>query len=234
MKKIIFLLLLSQAVLSQTVEFIEKNDTLQRPKYQQFIFLNDSTDLSAAIKVATIKATGNLRNPVKMLAKIKSESQKLGANSYKFVSFRKNALAAELTVTAYFITDSIHGVNYWNIPQNKVYIFGDDDLSVTKTQSYKIDGEKHEIGTGEYKVFNLYNGKELKISKGGFTGMTLWVKGEQGKSRFLSFSGVGIAGAQHVISSSGQGVGVNFTTGKIHHMDHDSALLLIKIFTEKK
>lgn len=79
MKKIIvFLLFISHFSYSQTIEFITKNDTLQKPKYPQFIYIDDATDPVELIKVARIKVTGSIENPRLLFLTINAQAQKLG------------------------------------------------------------------------------------------------------------------------------------------------------------
>jgi hypothetical protein len=229
------ILFLGQAAFPQSVEVLETTDTLQEPNYQEFIYLNDNTDISASKPVAIIRSQGSLKNTGHILDVIKSYAQSKGANSFRFLEFKKIDGKGELTLQAYFTSDSILGVNFQNIAKNRIYVFGDDNLLEGKTQGYKINDEKHKIGSGHYAVFDVKIGQEVRISKGGFTGMTYYVKGEEGKtSKFYGFSGFGIVGGGAEISSYGTGVGVNFTTGKIHHVEQNLALLLLKIYEEEK
>jgi len=235
MKKFVLLfVVLSQPLMAQTVTFLEKNDTLQKPKYQEFLFLNENTNLSFSTKVATVQSSGSLKSVAALYEKIKSESQKLGANSFRFLSFKKvSADAGELILTVYFTPENILGMNFENNPKNKVFIFGNENLADPKTQSFKADGEKFEIASGQFRTFTPRIGEELKISKGGFTGMTLWIKGQEDKqATFLNFSGIGLAGAQY--NPMPQSVGVNINTGKIHRMEPNLALLLLNIYTEQQ
>jgi len=234
MKKIIlFLLFVSHFSYSQTVEFISKNDTLQKPKYPQFIYINDTTDSAELIKVARIKVTGSIENPRLLFLTINMEAQKLGANSFRFINFKKNeGDTAELILEVYFSSDEILEANFKNIPKNKIYIFGDDNLMRSKSQNYKIDGVKYEIGSGEFKEFSVKVGEELKINKGGFTGMTIWITGVEDKpSTFINFSGTNVTGASY--NPYNRGVGVSINTGFINKMEPNFALFLLKIFKEQ-
>lgn len=234
MKKIIlFLLFVSHFSYSQTVEFISKNDTLQKPKYPQFIYINDTTDTAELIKVARIKVTGSIENPRLLFLTINMEAQKLGANSFQFINFKRNEdNTAELTLDVYFGTDEILEANFKNNPKNKIYIFGDDNLMRTKSQNYKIDGVKYVIGSGEFKEFSVKVGEELKINKGGFTGMTIWITGVEDKpSTFINFSGTNVTGASY--NPYNRGVGVSINTGFINKMEPNFALFLLKIFKEQ-
>lgn len=233
MKKIIvFLLFISHFSYSQTIEFITKNDTLQKPKYPQFIYIDDATDPVELIKVARIKVTGSIENPRLLFLTINAQAQKLGANSFRFHDFKRNEdNSAELILDVYFGSDEILEANFKNIPKNKIYIFGDDNLLRTKSQNYKIDGVKYEIGTGQFKEFPVKVGEELKINKGGFTGMTIWITGVEDKpSTFLNFSGANVTGASY--NPYNRGVGVSISTGFINKMEPNFALFLLKIFKE--
>lgn len=233
MKKIIvFLLFISHFSYSQTIEFITKNDTLQKPKYPQFIYIDDATDPVELIKVARIKVTGSIENPRLLFLTINAQAQKLGANSFRFNDFKRNEdNSTELILDVYFSSDEILEANFKNIPKNKIYIFGDDNLLRTKSQNYKIDGVKYEIGTGQFKEFPVKVGEELKINKGGFTGMTIWITGVEDKpSTFLNFSGANVTGASY--NPYNRGVGVSINTGFINKMEPNFALFLLKIFKE--
>ncbi|WP_309613287.1 hypothetical protein [Flavobacterium sp.] len=237
MKKVIilFLLFFSYSSQAQTIEFLEKGDTLQKPKYQQFIYLCDSTDISTAKFVAKIKSRGSLKHTTNLYHFIKYEAQKLGANAYRFESFTKTDgdIYGELILTAYFCEDSLFDANFENIPKNKIFIFGNDDMNEKKTQGYKVQGQKFEIASGQFKVFEIKENDEIQITKGGFTGTTLWYKRKEGGfSSFLTFSGFGLNGASY--SPGYNGVGISFNTGKINHVEANLALVLLKMYEEQK
>lgn len=232
-KTILFLLFICHFSYSQTIEFITKLDTLQKPKYQEFICINDATDTAKLIKVAQIKVSGSIENPTQLFLKIKTEAQKLGANAFRFNDFKKNEdNSAELILDVYFSNDEILETNFKNIPKNKIYVFGDDNLLSTKSQNYKVDGIKYEIGAGQYKEFSVKVGEEVKINKGGFTGMTIWIKGiEEKSSSFINFSGANVTGAAY--NPYNRGVGISINTGFINKMEPNIALFLLKIFKEQ-
>jgi len=229
----LLLLLLTVSAKSQIVEVLAKGDTLQKPSYQQFIYLSDSTAVSDAVFVSRIKATGSLRNVTHLYYFIKNKAQEKGANGFKFESFEKiNDTTSELTLSVYFCNDTLFEANFAHIPKNKIYIFGKENLLEQETQSYKIQSKKYDIGNGRFRVFDIKEGEEYKINKGGFTGMTYWIKRKpEGYSSFLSFSGLGLNGANYMV---GGGVGVSFNTGKIDHVDPNLALVLLRIYNEQK
>ena len=95
----------------------------------------------------------------------------MGTNAYRLESFAKtDAYNGELVLAAFFCEDTIFDANYNYIPKDKIFVFGNDDLTEAKTQGYKIQGEKQEIGSWKFKVFPFGENDEIKITKGGLTG----------------------------------------------------------------
>lgn len=234
---VLFLLFVSHSFYAQTVTILQKGDTLQKSKYQQFIYLSDSTDISSAKFVAKIKARGSLKHTTNLYYFIRNEAQRMGANAYRFESFTRtdNDVNGELILSAYICEDSLFDANAEHRQKNKIFIFGNDDMTEHKTQGYKVKGEKYEISGGQFKVFAIGEKEEINITKGGFTGMTLWYKRKEGGySSFLTFSGFGINGGGATYSLGYNGVGVSFNTGKINHIEPNLALALLKIYEEKK
>jgi hypothetical protein len=205
---------------------------LKKPKYQEFIYMNPMTDMSESIPVATLKSIGSQDNPVLLYDLIKSAAQKVGANSFKLVKFDKyEDQTAELTLATFYTNDSILGVNFKNIEKNKAYIFGDQNMLGTNSQSCKVNGKKYDVLPGHFLAFPVMPGENIEIKKGGLTGTTMIVEGKMGKpSRFYSLSGFKVTGAE----SSGDSAGVYFSTGDISRVEQNIALLLLKMFEEQK
>lgn len=235
-KKILILILLivGNVTFSQKIEFIEKSDTLQKPKDKLFVYIFAETDLITSKFVAKVKSTGNLNEIYAIFQKLENAVQKIGANSFRFENFTKlEDNSAELTLSAYFCEDNIFEINIKSVPKNKVYIFGSQNLTEIKKQNFKINGEKYEIQSGNYKSFDVKIGKELKINKGGFTGMTFWIKGVEEKSAtFLSFTGLGFGSVSYNPQFNAGGININ--TGRIDRIEPNFALTLLKIFQEQK
>ncbi len=236
MKSLLILLslIVSGLSYSQNVVFLEKNDTLQKPTYQQFIYISDSTDISNSIYVAKIKSVGSLRNVANLYLLIKTQAQHYGANSFKIDSFRKiDSETGELVVSAYYNEDDFFNLNFDNFPKNKIFVFGSQNLRDNRTQSYKLRGEKLEIQSGKYQQFDIGVDEEVKVNKGGFAGMTLFIKrSQEGYSSFLNFSGIGVSGASVGIGAGG-GVGIMLNTGSINRIESNLALALMKMYSEQ-
>ncbi|RZJ69720.1 hypothetical protein [Flavobacterium sp.] len=234
MKYLLLLTLFASfAAKSQKVVFLEKADTIQKPEYQIFIYIDDKTDLADVVYVGKIKATGELKDVSGLFNSIKASAQKVGATAFKFESFQKtDAENGELVLSVYFVEGDFFDRNFLNIPANRIFIFGSPDLSDNKSQGYKLDGKKYEIESGKFQQFDIPENKEIKIVKGGITGMAVWVKrNASGYSSFFGFSGIGV---NQVGITAGGGGGISINTGTIHRIEPNLALALLRIYTEKK
>jgi hypothetical protein len=237
MKKLIFVLMIivGNITYSQKIEFLERLDTLEKPKEKLFVFLCPETDLTKSKLVAKIKATGTMNDVFSLFQKIKHEVQKIGANSFRFENFNKiRDENIELIISTYFSNESIFENNYKNIPKNRIFIFGNQNISDRKSQSFKINGEEHEIESGKFKEFNLKIGEQLKINKGGGkTGKTYWINGEEDKiATFFSFSGIGLIESTHKIETE-MGI-INVKADQFNIIDPNFGLTLLKIFEPQK
>lgn len=231
---IIFLLLFVNFSFCQKVEFISKNDTLNVNKDNYFGYLFPETDLSKAKLVAKVKGKGSLNTISGIFQRIKYDTTKIGANSFVVESYSKiDDNNVEMVLSTYYCSDEIFENNFKNVPKNFIYVLGSENFSSEKIQNFKINGEKHEISSGKYKKFDVKIGEELKINKGGFAGMTLWIKGEEEKgSTFLSFTGLGLMGGEYYPVNGGMGIAIN--TGRINLVEPNLGLLLLRVFEEQK
>ncbi|MEN9981734.1 MAG: hypothetical protein RL542_1521 [Bacteroidota bacterium] len=237
MKKIIVVLMIIvvNITYSQKIEFLERYDTLENTKEKLFVFLCPETDLTNSKLVAKVKATGNINDVFLLFQTIKNEVQKIGSNSFKLEKFTKvGDENAELIVSTYFCKDSVFENNYKNIPKNKIYIFGDQNIRAKNTQNFKINREEHEIESGKFKEFNLKIGEQLKINKGGGrTGKTYWINGEEDKiATFFSFTGIGLIESTHKLETE-MGI-INIKSDQFNIIDPNFGLMLLKIFDPQK
>jgi hypothetical protein len=229
-----FTLMFVNFAFCQEVEFITKNDTLTTNKDNYFGYLFKETDLSNAKLVAKVKGSGNINTFSGIFQKIKYLTTKIGANSFFIESYTKiDAQNIEMVLLTYNCSDEIFEKNFKNVPKNLIYVIGSENFSSEKTQNFKINGKKHQILSGKYKRFEVKIGEELKINKGGFAGMTLWIKGEEEKgSTFVSFTGLGLMGGGYNPANGGMGIAIN--TGTINQIEPNFGLLLLKVFEEQK
>ena len=228
----LLLFILACNVSAQQVEFLQFGDTLQKPEYQNFVYIDDKTDVSAAIFVGRLRSWGKLDDVSNLFGLIKTKAQEVGATSFRFESFRRtDETNGELILSVYFNEGDFFDVNFENLPKDKIFILGSPDLTQIKSQGFKVDGNKYEVESGKFREFDISEAKDVKINKGGFTGMTLWVaRKEGGYSSFFGFSGIGLSGMS--VSPTGMGGGIAINTGTIHKLEPNLALLLLRVYTK--
>jgi len=232
---ILIIILISNISFSQEiVEIISKNDTLNKNKDDYFGYLFQETNLEQAKLVAKVRGKGKLSRFTEVFNKMKKATSKIGANSFFVENYNKiDSETFEIVLATYFCTDELFESNFKNVPKNFIYVFGNENFEQDKQQSFKVNGEKQVISSGKYKKFEVKVGEELKINKGGFAGMTLWITGKEDKgSTFLSFTGLGLMGGGYNPVNGGMGIAIN--TGRINRIEPNFGLLLLKIFDEQK
>jgi hypothetical protein len=231
---IITLLLIAPGAFSQRVEILEYHELAEKPPFTVFIQLDTAAAEAQLKHVATVKATGSLKKPTQLFHFIKAEAQKMGANAYKIDSFKRldEGVNGALVLSLFRAGDSILEANPQGSNTNAIYVFGDENMLSDKTQGYKMNGKKFEVKAGHFNVHELKPGEEIKINKGGFTGMTYWFTGQENKPAvYLTFGGLGVTAAAY--NPGNQAIGVGLTTGRINHIDEDMAAVLLALFKQQ-
>jgi len=129
---------------------------------------------------------------------------------------------ANLILSAYYNDEEFFNKNFINLPKIKS-LFSEARISLTiKPKAIKFVVKNTKSRMASIKCYEIATGEEVKINKGGFSGMTLWIsRKEEGYSSFLCFSGIGVNGAS---VSSGAGVGISLNTGSINRIESNLAL----------
>lgn len=208
------------------VEFLVKNDSLPKKERNEFIYLVKNTDVSAAKYIGRLKVTNKLNSMDMAVFWLKDKAQKKGANSFKFIEFKNENNINELILDTYVVDEKIKLVNKNNLPKNKLFIFGKDNIEKETIEEYHINDTLGKIKSFHYTVVDFYN--EIKINKGKALGTSIKLKpSETNNLYFINFSGFGASGT----STQSGGIGLSFTGGSIIKMDVDYGLLLAHIYT---
>ena len=212
---------------SQNVEVLQKSELKNLPEGKKYAFIEPTTDTSKIEFVATLFAKDKNRksNIETLYFAIREQANKLGANCYKVKLFKRDTLKSEtvLILDSYVASESLLNENTTNHEKNVVLIFGgerEDDKSI----SFSVNGERKEIKSGTYFKINLKEGEEVKVSKGGFMGASLWLHRENDKQpAFYSLSSFGLADFNQQPSNT-----ISFNTGRINRISNISLGLLLK------
>lgn len=229
-KTLLLLILVSNFCFSQTIEIIKKSENKILVKGNDFAFLEKNTDTNKLEFVATIKSTGinSKTNLSSLYFAILEKAKAIGANCFKLNSFSLNDSSKiySLTLDTYFGVDSLLDQNFDNHEKNMFFIFGDEKINGSDTYTFKIDGEKKKIKSGTYYKQELKEGKEVKINKGGISGMSIWLNWKpKRQSAFFNFTGFGLGGGSVPVGV----VGASFNTGRITNIDGNLGSLLTQI-----
>ncbi len=210
------------------VDFIIKNDSLPKKEKNNFTYLDNNTDVSAAKYIGRIKSTGKTGDISLAIIFISDKAKKKGANAFKFVDYKSQDAISEIVLDTYVIDETIKGANENLLPKNKIYFFGKDNMSRNLPEEYKLNGEIRSLDPFRYTVVEF--DKEMTISKGKAFGTTLKLKPRDTESIFINFTGFG-ASSNYMPAG---GVGISFSGGNVIRMDKNIGLLLTRIFTRQE
>ena len=231
---ILLFVILGNSVDAQTIEILKQENIATKSNDEDFSFIEPITDINLFNYVGTIRATGldRLAKVEVLFFKLKEKAHELGANCFKLNDFSQTDVPRQsvLTLDVYRANDSIINLNFENHAKNVVYIFGDERKTKDK-YTFKIDNVKKEFTAGTYFRYENKVGQEVKINKGGLTGMTIWIKWKENKpSSFLTLTGLGLGGGQVPYGT----VGVAFNTGRINRVDGNLGHLLIQVMEKSE
>jgi len=228
MKHLIFIvaILSMPYTFGQQFKILEKSDLYCEPQYLKFVSISEETPVDQTTFVATFRVEGALKYMLPLYYQIKNKAQKLGANSFRFRSFRKlEKEKAELIVETYFNDESFFETNALHVPVNTIFVFGKPNFPDGKTQTLNINGEDQKIGSGKYMEIAL--SEEIKLSKGGFAGSSMAIApNSPGLPLFFILSGSRISGG----GNNSGGIGLSFNGGGMEQLEENLGLLLLKIY----
>jgi len=217
---------------AQRVEILSKSDLKLPAHNNEVAFIEPQTDTAALQFVATFKATGkdSMSNGGDLYLLIKKEAKKVGANCFKLREFSRDSLNKPIILLdSYYANDTIFNMNNSYHEKNVVFVFCDERASDVMF-SLKVNNEKRTFKSGTFLKFNLKEGEELKLNKGGFSGTTAKFKYKKDKDAvYLSFSGFGLGGGSMPPPGT---IGMSFNTGRMREMQEDYGQLLTLILKQ--
>ncbi|MGN6492657.1 MAG: hypothetical protein ACTHLE_11720 [Agriterribacter sp.] len=197
-------------------------------KQTAFSYLENGIDTSMLHYVATYMATleNKKADITSSFFAIKKMANQLGANCFSLKSFANDSTGIGSFTLDVFYADEITLTNNSNKhTKNIAYVFCSQNKD-GKIYSLKVDNKKTEFTSGSYLTYELKEGTELKLSKGGFTGATVWLKYQPDRfATFFTITGFGLGGS---IPPPGT-IGMSFNTGRINYIDRDLGFLLTRL-----
>lgn len=226
--------LIVQAGFSQAIRTIKKSDVKFLAHQGDFAYMEKNADTASYEFVASYELSGRCEEGMitKLFYMVKDEARKDGANCFKVNSYvRKDSVGyATIIFDTYYWQEPARINNFESHPMNIIYIFAKESLDEEDITKFKLDDEKKKLRSGYYYKYDRVQGVEVKINKGGLTGMTSWYTLQGNKpALFLTLTGLGMGGGP---VSTGM-VGVAFNTGRINQMDGNLGLLLVQLLKEE-
>ncbi|SIS31570.1 hypothetical protein SAMN05421768_102434 [Chryseobacterium joostei] len=227
-----FLLQVFSLGYSQQVEVVEKG-MAENLSPKEFMIPLKNAENYTSVLVNRYKAYSQNAYVGHLFSAIANDAKKDGANAYSIISYKKGDKQSdsELILDTYSLNDSEVERMSELLEKNTVYIFGGPSVSNDTASKFKINGDKKEVKNNTFFRAIVKENEELKIVKGGITGMAVWIKWKLEQfNRFFSFSGLGVDG----VGISGNGMGVGFNTGRINPVDRDLGYFLIQVLKESQ
>ena len=225
---LVFSFIATQIVSGQTVEVVKQGEKIS-VYGQDFEILEPGTDTTQYTFVATIKASGGQPEGTlqRLFFALKDEGMRLGGNTFRIKSFQHDG---ELIL----VLDVLYGAiqiledNIKRHPKNVVFIFG-GEIQNNDLYTCRVDNKKVEFKSGTYLKYEIPPNGELKVSKGGLTGMAAWFGWKEGRPAItLSLSGAEVLGGG--VSPTGAGIG--FTTGSLNKIDNNLGYLYTRLLKQ--
>lgn len=234
-RTILTLILISSCFLSfSQTEIIRKSDKQFSVPGNDFAFIEAATDTNTLEFVATFKAVVKIDEGTQAAYfSIQEQAIKMGANSFRLNTHNRNdsTNTLKLILDTYYGSDSAKMINFGHHEETAVIIFGDEDPNGDKIHSLKVNGKKKEFKSGTYFKYVLKEGEEVKINKGGISGMTMWFNYKKGsKATHLTMTGLGLGGGP----VPGDVVGIAVNTGRFRHVPGDLGCLLKTILKQSE
>ncbi|MGX9987607.1 hypothetical protein [Soonwooa purpurea] len=202
---IILLILFSSFFKAQEFKIITLKDSIPQNKdYQIFEFINDKTPTENLKFVATISCEGDESSFSNIFEIAKFQSQNLGANSFKYIKKEENGDLLKIYLDIYSSDEQNLIQNRKNEEENKIYIFGSDNLKEKKKRNYKLNGKLKTLPINGFETINYDLGSTLKIAKKDFMSQPAIFKATKNfKSFFLNTDGWGRNESQEGVKDYG-------------------------------
>ncbi|MGX9987577.1 hypothetical protein [Soonwooa purpurea] len=201
----ISLMLICNIFFGQEYKIITFKDSIPEKKnYQIFEFINNKTSVENLKYLASISCEGEKSAFSTIFEIAKFKSQNLGANSFKYIKKEENDKMIKIFFDIYYSDDKYLFENRKNEEENKIYIFGSDNLSEKKKRYYKLNGQLKTLPIAGFDSINYELGQTLKIAKKDFMSPpAIFTANKNFKSIFLNTDGWGRNESQESVKDYG-------------------------------
>lgn len=197
-KCIIFFALLSVVFYAQEFKIISLKDSIpQKKNYDIFEFINNNTPVENLKFLATVSCSGEKSAFSNIFEIAKFNSQNLGANSFKFLKKEESENSITVFLDIYYSKAEDLILNRSNEEENKIYIFGSDNLNEKKKRYYRLNGKLKTLFINGFDIINYELGSVLKIAKKDFMAEPAVFRSDKNfKTLFFNTDGWGRNGSE--------------------------------------
>jgi hypothetical protein len=210
---LLFSILVIQAR-AQDVEILHIYDSSRADLHDELLYIEEPIALHTLTHVALIQVSSDSRAGLETVYTFsRSQASELGANCYRVTEFEHRENGLRIILDLYYANEASKQNIRKHQSQNMVYVFGSD--APEKTFTCKVNNRKIELPPFTFYRQENKTGQETKVSKGGLTGMAVWVTWAENKpARYIALSGFGLSGV-----GVGPGVGAGFNTGRLSYIE---------------
>jgi hypothetical protein len=214
----IILILFPLLNFGQNFKIIKQTDSVPVIKEKGLHFIEPKTDVKNFYFIATVTYQSSDINS--LIEDIRKSSINLSANAFKLISKEKINEDYLITLDLFTMNENQVRDNFYNHESNTIYFIGNEDKEV----KFKIGKERITLPPDGIYKYSIPKNKEVKINKGGFTGMTIFHKWKENQPViFYSFDGFSLGNGSY---SANGGLMVGANTGRIYSLNIDYALLI--------
>lgn len=222
----LLLLIIATQAHGQDAEILHIFDSTRADIQDEFLFVEEPVNINLLTHVALVQVSSDRSTGLEIVYTFaRRQASELGANCYRVAEFEHQENGLRVILDLYYADESVKKIIRENQPHNIVHVFGSDVPE--KTYSCKVNNRKIELPPFTFYRKENKTGQETKVSKGGLTGMAVWVTWAPDKpARYITLSGFGLSGA-----GVGPGVGAGFNTGRLAYLEPEVGRFLSVVMT---
>ena len=165
----VFFVLAFAIFYSQEFKIISFKDSIPEKKnYEVFEFINNKSNLENSQYLATISCEGEKSHFSNIFEISKFHSQNLGANSFKYIKREETPNNIKIYFDIYYSSNEFLIENRKNEEENKIYVFGSDNLNDKKNRYYKLNGKMRTLQNRKFDKIDYQLGSKVKIGQKDF------------------------------------------------------------------
>ena len=189
----VFFVLAFAIFYSQEFKIISLKDSIPEKKnYEVFEFINNKSNLENSQYLATVSCEGEKSHFSNIFEIAKFQSQNLGANSFKYIKREETPNNIKIYFDIYYSSNEFLIENRKNEEENKIYVFGSDNLNDKKNRYYKLNGKLRTIENRKFDKIDYQLGSKVKIGQKDFMASPVNFQIDRNfKSIFLNTDGWG-------------------------------------------